>query len=138
MTTVTIPTRAEELEDFIGDPAKVKAMMSEPGKFQEFIKVYAKAVVGNDSDLKAQIKEQVQMGLADFMKQNGMGGPKLNMSNAHGLSDIRKSLGIDTGRVSHGKGAAYNKMSYGAQLEDKMGETRFENSAEFFQAIWPR
>src|ERR1700748_816934 len=138
MTTVAIPTRAEEFEEFLGDPGKVKAMMSEPGKFQEFIKVYAKAVVDDDAQLKQQIKEQVQIGLADFMTSNGLGGQRLNMSNAKGLGDYRKAMGIDTSRVSHGKGAAYNRLSYGAQLEDKMGDTRFENSAEFFQSIWPR
>jgi HK97 family phage major capsid protein len=137
-TTVVIPTRAEEFEEFLGDPGKVKAMMSTPGQFQDFIKIYAKAVVDDDAHLKQQIKEQVQLGLADFMTQNGLGGQRLNMSNAKGLGDYRKALGIDTSRVSHGKGAAYNRLSYGAQLEDKMGDTRFENSAEFFQSIWPR
>jgi HK97 family phage major capsid protein len=135
---VIIPTRAEELEQFLGDPGKVKAMMGQPGKFKDFIQVYAKMTVEKDSDLKAQIKEQVQMGLADFMKQNGMGGDRLNFSNA---ADLRKYLpaGIDTRKVSHGKGAAYNSLSYGAQLEDKQAAgDRFQNSAEFFQSIWPK
>jgi HK97 family phage major capsid protein len=133
--TVTIPTNHLELEEFMSDPGNVKAMMSTPGQFKEFIQTYAKAVMSKDTDMKAQIQEQVQMGLADFMKQNGMGGKRLNMSNAYS----EMPSGVDTRRVSHGKGAAYNSASYGARLERDLGkEDGFTNSAEFFRAIWPR
>jgi HK97 family phage major capsid protein len=138
---VKIPTKPEELEDFLGDPAQVKAMMGEPGKFKEFIQAYAQFVVNRDSDLEKQIKEQVQLGLADFMQQNGMGGKRLNLSNA----DYSK-LGLpglpgpgDARAVSHGRGAAYNKSSFGARLEAQLGpENAFRDTAEFFQACWPK
>ena len=134
MTTVALPTRPEELENFLADPGNVKAMMSTPGQFQDFIKQYAKMTVDKDRDLQAQIKEQVQLGLAEFMRENGMGGRKLNFSNA---SDAPK--GVDIRNVSRGKGAAYNKNSFGARLEQEMGDDfRFDSTSEFFQAIWPR
>src|SRR6266567_3052909 len=103
--TLTIPTRPEELEEFLGQPDNVKAMMSEPGKFQEFIKAYAEMTVQKDSTLKQQIKEQVQLGLAEFMQQNGMGGRRLNFSNAaDGLTprfDARSvSMGKAVGRIA--------------------------------------
>ncbi len=138
--TLTIPTRPEELEEFLGNQANVKAMMSEPGKFQEFIKAYAEMTVQKDQTLQQQIKEQVQLGLADFMQQNGMGGRRLNFSNAPDGNPK-----FDSRTVSMGKGAAYNAQSFGARLERELKkETKgdeslmFESTSEFFQAIWPR
>lgn len=136
MTTgVAIPSAPEELEDFLSDPGKVKAMMSEPGKFRDFVKVYAKATMKRDEDLSAQIKREVQMGLADFMVQNGHGGSRLNFAN---YDNTRPPKGM-INRVSHGKGAAYNHKSFGARLEKEQGDKyQFETSAEFFQAVWPK
>ena len=135
--TLQIPTRPEELEEFLGDPSNVRNMMTEPGRFKEFIQVYARAIVDKDNDLKRQIQDQVQIGLADFMRENGMGGARLNLSNAH------ENPKIDMRKVSHGKGAAYNSGSFGARLEREIkkegGEDlMFESTSEFFQAIWPR
>src|SRR5487761_735801 len=139
MATVTIPSRPEELEEFLGDPGNVRAMMGEPGQFKEFIKAYAKMQMDKDHDLQSQIKEQVQIGLADFMRENGMGGTRLNLSNA-----VTEPVKFDARKVSHGKGAAYNSNSYGARLERELkavggdGGSMFESTSEFFQAIWPR
>ena len=137
--TVTIPSKPEELEAFLGEPANVKAMMAEPGKFKEFIKAYAHMTVDKDRDLQAQIKEQVQLGLADFMRENGMGNGRLNFSNA-----ATETPRFDARKVSMGKGAAYNANSFGARLEKELkahggdGGAMFESTSEFFQAIWPR
>jgi HK97 family phage major capsid protein len=133
--TLTIPSKPEELEDFLSNPAKVKQMMSEPGQFRDFIKAYAKATVTKDQDLTEQIKREVQLGLADFMMQNGNGNKRLNFSN---YDTSRPPKGM-INRVSHGKGAAYNHKSYGARLEKEQGDQmQFESSAEFFQAVWPK
>jgi HK97 family phage major capsid protein len=137
MTTVTIPTRAEELEDFLSDTTRVRAMMSEPGAFKEFIQIYAKAQIDKDDELKKQVAEQVQQGLAEFMKSNGQGNlaGKLNFSNVQHPEDVRK-------KVSHGRGAAYNPKAFGARLEREQTaiapDLAWEDSAEFFQAIWFR
>lgn len=132
MTGIAIPTRPDELEDFLADTRNVRAMMSEPGKFKEFIGVYAQATMKKDEDLQKQIKEQVQLGLADFMKENGQGWSiqgKLNSPPKYG--DVRK--------VSTGKGAAYNSHSFGAKLQRDLGDDlQFSSSAEYFQAVWPR
>lgn len=135
MNAITIPTREEELEDFLSDPARVKALMTQPGAFKEFIGSYAKMRVSKDEGMRQQVAEQVQMGLADFFVKNGMGGSRLNFSN--GLKGIQSSR--DLKGVSHGKGAAYNSGSYGAKLEKELGaENSFDSTAEFFQAVWPR
>lgn len=136
MTNITLPTKAEELEELLGDPAKVKAMMSEPGQFKEFIKVYAQAQWNKDHDLQAQIREQVQIGIAEFMQTNNGGGKRLNFANS---SEYAKLTPGSLQSVSHGQGAVYNKGSWGAKLEQELGESnQFGSSAEFFQAIWPK
>jgi HK97 family phage major capsid protein len=131
--TITLPTRMEELEEMLSNPQQVRDMMNTPGQFKEFIGLYAKKQWEKDNDLQKQIQEQVQMAMAEFATQNGMGGSRLNFSNA-----LPAELGGAAKAVSHGKGAAYNKGSWGAKLETEMGEAQFENSAEFFQTIWPR
>lgn len=136
MTTVAIPTRAEELEDFLAEPTNVRAMMSEPGKFKEFVQTYARAQLEKDGGMRTQIREQVTSVMREFMVENGFGGSRLNLSNASGLD--KKTILNHVRSVSHGKGAAYNAKSVGARLEDAMGTVGFDSSAEFFQSIWPK
>jgi HK97 family phage major capsid protein len=132
-----VPSRPEEFEEFLADPQQVKSLMSTPGQFRDFIKAYAKMTVDKDNDLQAQIKEQVQIGLADFMREQGMGGSKLNFSNGSSTAVPDFKFGIN--KVSHGKGAAYNMRSPGARLERELGkDDMFVDSSEFFQATWHR
>ncbi|HLY73650.1 MAG TPA: phage major capsid protein, partial [Planctomycetota bacterium] len=132
--TLTLPSRLEELEEFLSNPQQVRDMMNTPGQFKEFIGLYAKKQWEKDNDLKAQVQEQVQLAMAEFATQNGLGGSRLNFSNA-----LPPEMGGNTKAVSHGKGAAYNKASWGAKLEQELGQSnQFENSAEYFQSIWPR
>jgi HK97 family phage major capsid protein len=135
---VTIPKRAEELEDFLGDPANVKAMMAEQGKFKEFIQVYARTQLEKDDQLQTQIKEQVQASLTEFMRDNGRNGvasARMNIGSA-GTETTRRT---DTQRVSHGRGAAYNRRTFGHKLEQGMtGDDEIRDSAEFFQMIWQK
>jgi HK97 family phage major capsid protein len=134
--TFTMPTKAEELEDMLGDPAQVKAMMGQPGQFKEFIQAYAQAQWNKDHDLQAQIREQVQIGIAEFMQSNGGGGKRLNFANSSEYSHVTPG---GLAAVSHGQGAVYNRGSWGAKLERELGkDDAFESSAEFFQAIWPK
>jgi HK97 family phage major capsid protein len=131
-----LPTRPEELEDFIGEPSNVKALMTETGAFKNFIQVYAQHQIDKDLHLQQQIKEQVQIGLTEFMRDSGYSGSRLDMSNAAGS---KKSILQSVRSVSHGKGAAYNKGSFGAKLETEMGaDNQFDSTAEFFQAVWPK
>lgn len=136
--TVALPTRGEELEDFLANPTNVRDMMTEPGMpaFKDFIKMYARHQLDKDGGMRTQIREQVTATMREFMVENGYGGSKLNFSNAAGLD--KKSILNRVRSVSHGKGAAYNGRSVGSRLEDAMGDTTFDSSAEFFQSIWPK
>jgi HK97 family phage major capsid protein len=133
--TLTIPDTIEGLEELLGDTTRVRDMMKEPGKFKEFMGVYARKQWDRDNDLKQQVREQVQITMAEFARDNGLGGNRLNFSNA--LPNMTPMA--NTSSVSHGKGAAYNKASYGARLESALGnENGYETSAEYFQSIWPK
>ncbi len=88
--------------------------------------------MNKDAEFAAQLREQVQLGMAEFMKENGVrNGPPVGLS-ADGTPVLN---GKDFRKVSTGRGAVYNKAAPGARLGiDEV----FDNSAEFFQAIWPR
>ena len=138
-----LPVGQKEMEDFLSDPNKVRNLMQNPAEFQTFIKNYAQETMRADKDeMATQIREQVQIGVAEFMREQtgGTVSARMNMGNwdptrVTGNFDQR----LHMGSVSHGKGAAYNKASWGARLERDMGqELQYDSSAEFFQSVWPR
>lgn len=134
-----MPTKADELEDFLADPAKIRAMMTEPGQFKEFITNYSRAQMDKDERLATQIKEQTQIVLTDFLKQNGYKNGALDLASGASGGGSARSMMRNVKKVSHGKGAAYNEGSYGAKLEEQLGnDDQFTSTAEFFQAVWPR
>jgi HK97 family phage major capsid protein len=77
MTTKT-PTTPEEFLEALSDAGAVKQMFAE-NKFGDFIRDYTKAVHERDESIKAQVKEQVQMGLAEFAQANGKDPKRLDM-----------------------------------------------------------
>lgn len=77
MTKVISPTTPEELGEALRDKGRLKNMFEE-GTFADFINGYISNVAKTDTDLTAQINEQVQIGLAEFAKANGGKGKTLN------------------------------------------------------------
>lgn len=116
---LTIPTGQPELEEMLGDQQKVQQLMAS-GQFNEVVKAYAGHVAKADSDMTAQIKEQTQAVLAEYLRENGQ---DLN----------RLKGGADKVAVSAKAAAHYNPKASGAKLD---GE--FEGLGEFFQTIWHR
>lgn len=115
VTIPTIPTNPTEFEEALSDSAKIAALFR-AGQFPEFVKAYAAATHKADPDLGAQIKAEVQMGLAEFAKANGVTG----------RPDVRPA---GTGKDA---GARYNPKAVGAQLD---GE--FEDMQDFLTAVLP-
>jgi HK97 family phage major capsid protein len=75
--TVAIPTTPAELEEFLADASKTKdvfaSLQSGDAKpFQELIKNYAGNVAKKDPEIGAQVKEQVQLVMAEFLEKNGV------------------------------------------------------------------
>lgn len=131
MTKVAIPQSPEELQEILSDKAKLGEIFGDAESAKDFMTSYSRNVLNKDETFAQQLREQVQLGMGEFLKANGVGkglpvtmtagGPKLN--------------GRDIRGVSTGKGAAYNKAAPGAR---RGLDEIFDSSSEFFQAIWPR
>ena len=70
MTTIAIPTAPAELEEWLHDGDRMKNVLAE-GAFPEFIKNYQTAVAKKDPDIRAEVREQIQLGFAEWMKASG-------------------------------------------------------------------
>lgn len=131
MTKPVVPQNSEELSEILHDNAKLAEIFANLDTAKEFMASYSRNVINKDEQFAQQLREQVQLGMGEFLKANGVGkglpatmtaaGPRLNGK------DIRK--------VSAGHGTAYNKAAPGAR---RGLDEVFDSSAEFFQAIWPR
>lgn len=119
MPKIAIPTAPDELEDFLQDPARVKNLMAE-GQFGEFIQAYATTVMNKDKELKDQVRDQVQMAMADFMEKNGQ-----DVRKGTNLVDMRNKVG---GAPST---ALDNPRANGAPLNGL-----FPDFYSFLQAAW--
>jgi HK97 family phage major capsid protein len=99
----------------LSDSAKVAGLVKE-GQLAKVVEAYAKAVQKKDTDQGAQLREQIQESLADFMRKNDQPA-----KNIHGIKP-----------GSGGKKATvFNAAAIGNRVE---GE--FSGVADFFQTIW--
>ena len=128
MTKVAIPTKPEELEEFLSDNSKLQNLFKE-GQFSEFVNAYATNVVNKDKGITDQIQNEVQIVLQAFLKDNkAKGSIPLNLQPG--------SKGLTRG----GKGEIYNKRAVGAAIDSaKDGDAPlFSDAGEFFQATWDK
>lgn len=115
MAKITIPTNAGELEEMLADGGKVANLVKE-GQLAEVVKAYANVTAKKDTDVAAQVREQVQSELADFMRKNDQ-----PTNNIHGL----------TPGTNSGNATVFNAKAAGAAVEKE-----FNGAADFFQTIW--
>jgi len=118
--TITIPSAPAELEAALNDPKWLENVLKED-KLGEVVKQYAENVGRKDLDLKAQIDEQVQAGLADFLKTSPQNAKRLNLHPANGESPV-----LGSGAV---RNAAYNPQAPTTQLDglyNGLGEMALE------------
>lgn len=143
MPKINVPTDAAGLQEFMNDPAKVKAVFSAEsvadGTNRQFVDAYSKLTAKKDSDLEDQVRTQTQSALFDLLRENGVGDTpgKLNLGNMSGLSNGRTDLLAGAGLMSaRHRGAAYNKDSLGAKMEAQISaEDQFHSVGELCQAI---
>lgn len=112
MPKIAIPTGQAELEELLADGAQVQNLMKE-GQFPDVVKAYAKHVAATDQELTAQIKEQTQSILADYLREN---------ENHEGLK-LLKQGGADAVTTTASKhfqpkalGAKFKAAEYGESL----------------------
>jgi HK97 family phage major capsid protein len=114
--TTANPTRPDELEDLLSDPARAHKLVDE-GKLGDVVAEYARSVHAKDKDLQAQIKEQTTTILAELLE--------VDRKEA-----AERRLDLTT-KAAPAKGAAHNSRAPGAALDGV-----FNGSADFLQAIW--
>lgn len=117
--TNAIPTSGAELAEVFADANKVQGLIKD-GTFKDFVTAYARSVNKADTDLSAQIKDEVQKGLADFQRANGQ-----TVDNPLTRGSVEaKSTGTR-------KATVFNAKAAGAKVENE-----FDGAADFFQTIW--
>lgn len=124
MAKITIPETQSELEELLGDGAKVQDLMRE-GQFRDVVKAYAGVVAKKDVDIQRQVKEETQRVLAEYLREN---------ENVEGL-ELLKRGGTEAVVKSAQDVARYNPKALGAKFKAKdHGETL----AKFLIDISPR
>lgn len=132
MTTTAIPTASAELEDMLSDPARMQALFEEK-RFGEFVHAYQAASEKKNPDIKAEIAEQVQLGMAAFLKETGekAGVPPVDLtaSMSSGPAAQPRVHFEDNGRRTSAQKALNGQRAIGRALDGM-----FQDSAEFFRA----
>ncbi len=129
MSKVVIPNSPDELKDMLGDEAKMKQVFADKDSRKEFMDSYVLNFTSKDMQYQTQLKEQVQAGIAEFMRGNGVKTPVPMDGMIPGVAGTK---------VSRGKGAAYNRAAPGARLDEVPDEDRFGSMSEFLQATWEK
>lgn len=115
---ITIPDSPAALEDLMTDNARMRKVFAK-GLLPDLVKAYARNVMQRDQEVAAQVRNEVQKTLSEFLKSN----------EAEGLTRP------DLTPVAQGGGQAkdkiYNPRAMGAALDKE-----FQNSADFFRTIW--
>ncbi|MFI9154496.1 phage major capsid protein [Streptomyces sp. NPDC053367] len=123
--TLTTPRNGTELREMLGDSAARKEILASEDSLTEFIEEYANRAQGDGTDLKRIVDEQVQQGMAAFLRDHGVENvkrPDLRAATPDpyaGASPSAKAKGL------------YNRNALGAKVDGM-----FDSSGEYFRAIW--
>ncbi|HEY3435877.1 MAG TPA: phage major capsid protein [Solirubrobacterales bacterium] len=92
------------------------------GQFSDVVKAYAKHVADHDTGLMAQVKEQVQAELAEYLKAN---------EQTKGLEALKRG-GVDAVAKRSRDVSVYNAAAPGAKIDD----AQFDGLGGFLQDVW--
>lgn len=139
MTKLNAPSDSAGLQEVLSDPTKLQAYFSPAavanGDTKTFLNAYAKETAKRDPELIAEVKAELQAGIFDLARENGLEGKsgRVGATLRNGRPVVTDG---GTAAVSKGRGAVYNKASDGARLETELKATeRFSNMGEYCQAI---
>lgn len=133
---VPIPTSADELGEMYHDPKVFAKVYADKDTQDEFIRKYAAAMMVHDPELQAQLREQIQIGVANAT-EGAETREKIGARLAgNGKPEVTVGHGGEARAIGAGKGQLYNKYSPGAALEQKIAEPdRFGSIGEICAAI---
>ena len=112
-----IPANSDELEELLNDDTRMTNIFAE-GNFGEFTRAYQSAWTAKNTEDVRQFKEQLQVDLQDFMRDQA------NRNGARAPEGFRPSMGLVP---AQGRGArraqavARSKVRDAAELFDKQG-----------------
>lgn len=112
MSEFATPTNSQELGELLSDSNKMEAILRE-GKLKSVIDAYATCVAKRDTDIAAQVKEQVQATMTDFLRENKETGAKPST------------------KVTNKGGALYSNKAPGSALDSE-----YDGTADYFKTIW--
>ena len=115
---IAIPTKPEELEEMLGDSARMQEVFKDKDAFKSLITNYAKTFVQANATVDEQI-EAAKKAAVEAVQA---------MLKEQGVNRLPRQL-PEPGRNA----ALYNKNAAGAAMDGK-----FDTPAEFFKAIWHR
>src|SRR6266496_3958700 len=119
-----IPTDPVELEEMLRDGKRMRDTLANPLQFKTFIQNYHKNVIARDDTIEAQIREQVQQGIAQFLKADPKPLHRPDLTPGPGLNgQPRNSYQVQHNRL-------YNQAAPGAKV-DKL----FAKQADFLRAL---
>lgn len=130
--TTAIPTASAELEEMLGDSTKMQALFEEK-RFGEFVNAYQSASAKKNPDIKAEIAEQVQLGMDRFLKDN---------SEKAGVPPVDLTAGLTGGPAAQprvqfegsARRTSAEKALNGTRAIGRALDGMFQDSAEFFRA----
>lgn len=128
MTAPVIPSTPAELEEFLNDGSKMTSLLGNPKEMAELIDAYHHKVLAKDKGLVQQFRNELEMGLVDFIEKAGTEARK-DFKPGQAVKALRQ--GGLKGKAN--KGQLYNAASPAAPLDKE-----FKDAAEFFQAVWHR
>lgn len=121
-TKIAIPTTAAELEDMLGDSAKMQTVFADPPSFKEYIGNYARATMAKDGNIAVQVKEETQRVLTQWLKDT----PDAKIQR----------LNLDPNAPVNTKGQGlYSKTAPGAKIDQ---EKIFDSNRDFLSSIYHR
>lgn len=131
--TITIPTKGDELEEFLYDGSKIRQLFQSDGQpkseFGEFIKNYADSRMARDDSIGRQIEEQVQSTLADMLKTQNDGKGRVNLDSGGSSASTppppgAKANGVFANDAEYLQAvyAGRNRLPNSADLNQKLGE----------------
>lgn len=120
--TIAAAKNAEEVRDILTDRAALKDLMSDPEKFCDWVEESVNARVKNDPDILAQVNQQHEKFMIDWLKDNTPSeieaiSRKLNLNNPNARTRVRPNT-------------IYNKKAIGAAHDGA-----FDSMTEFLHGI---
>jgi HK97 family phage major capsid protein len=119
-------TRPDEFEAMLTDETVTAGFFDQgkpTDKFTEFITGYIGSVRNKDTTIEQQVTEQVQRGLANFLKEHGQ--------DQAGRPPVPLGAGTVPANRAERRNKLYNRKAPGAKLDNT-----FEDAAEFLQTVW--